>query len=121
MQENLAHFDDDCELGNATVDAHTPENFGILHQAGLTIHAQGVVKARDDEQETDTRIGENVYQRVEAVVTGTFRYRQRIFIKDLDEADRVAAWADIGLSIRSLRADAQERRTPDEALGMLVE
>ena len=121
MHEDLAHRDHNGEFGNAIVDGQAPKEFRILHQPGLSAHAQRVVEPRNDEQQSDARVGENIDQGVEAVIARSVRYRQRVLIKNFDEADRVAARTDIGASVPVLRPDAEERRTPDEGLRILVE
>lgn len=121
VHEDLTHFDHNCEFGSAIIDTHAPQKFRVIHQSGAPIHAQCVFKPRNDEQESNARIGENVDQCIETVVAGSVRYRQRALIKNFDKADRITAGADIRFSSQILCADAQEWRTPDKLLRMLAE
>jgi hypothetical protein len=121
MYEDLADLDHDREFGRAIIDAHGLENLRVVDETGPPIHAQCVVKARNDEQQSDGGIGDDVRQAVQTVVAGAIRDRQRVLVKNPDKAGRVSARADIRLSIRTLRADAKEGRPRDEGPRVLVE
>lgn len=85
------------------------------------VDAQGLVISGNQEQEPDIRVGNNICQTVEAVVSRTVRNGKRLRVENLDEADRIAARTDIRLAVRVLRAEAQKRRAGDEVPSMLVQ
>ena len=121
MHEDLVHRDDDRKLRSAAVDAHALEQFRIVGKRRPSVHAQRILEAGDNEHQPDARIGDDIDQRIETVVAGAIRDRQRALVENLDETDGIAARTDIGLALSTLRADANERRPPDEFLRMFAQ
>ena len=121
VHEGLRHPDHDGEFGRAPLHAHALKQLRIVDQRRPAVDPQRVVIARNDEQQPDARICDDVAQAVETVVAGTVRDRQRVLVKNFHEAHMVAARADIGAPVEILRAQAQERRAADEVARMPVE
>jgi hypothetical protein len=82
------------------------------------VHPQGVVKAGHDEQQTHNGVGDYVAESIKAIVARPVRDHQGAAIKNLYEARRITARADIGLSCEILGADAEKRGPSYEFLRM---
>ncbi len=71
----------------------------------VPLNAQRDLDAGDQEQQADRRIGEQVLQRVEPVVTWPIGDRQVARVEDLDEAWRIATRAHVDATCRVHRVD----------------
>ena len=92
-----------------------------LGQDGRSVHAQGLVEAGDQEQQSDLSRGYDVLERVEAIVAGRVRDQQFARSIHLDESRFTAARRGVGVVATVSRRKNQERRQLDEPSTVNVE
>ena len=88
---------------------------------GAAVDAQGLGHARDEEQQPDVRVVDDVALAIQAVVARPVGDRERPLVEHLNEARRVAARRVVGEPVRARGREAQERRERDEAPAVVVE
>src|SRR5207249_663024 len=89
MKKGLPNTYDHCKIGRLSIDRHLCKQVGVSCERGCPTDADNLASFRDDENDTNVRVLEDVEKRVPAVVAEAVRYRQRMFVENLDEARRV--------------------------------
>src|SRR6185437_6198523 len=84
-------------------------------------HTESVIDARDQEEQRDPVVLEQVGERVGELVPRPIGQEERPLVEDPYEAGRVAAWRDVEPAIGPSRRDDDERRPLDELARERVE
>lgn len=87
----------------------------------VAVHAQGLIHAGDEEEQSDLARGGDVGQSVEPIVARGIRYPQRLFVHHLDEARIAAARRGVWIGVTPAAGDDREGRQPDETRTVLVQ
>src|SRR6478609_1259132 len=76
---------------------------------------------RDDEQQRDTRVDQDIAQGLELVVAGTIRNGDRRCIEYVNKSGRIPAWAHILMPLAVATADTYEGGECDETSAQIVD
>src|SRR5579884_225899 len=121
LRVRLLDLDEDAEPRDLAVDRAPREELGVVDDPRAAVDAEGVIDARDEEEERDPVVLEQVRQRVRELVPRAVGQEERPLVEDADEAGRVAARRHVETRVRAARRDDDERRPLDELAGQRVE
>jgi hypothetical protein len=121
LRVGLLNPDQEAQLGHLAGDLAGTQQLGIIDDLGLSIDAEGVAHPRNQEQQGDPRVVEQVGHGVREPVAGSLGQQQRAFVEHLDEARRIASRGDVQAAIGAGCGHAHERRVLDELPGQLVD
>ena len=109
LRVRLLDLDEDPELRHLPLDLALREQLGVVDDPRAAVDPERVVDARDQEEQRDPVVGEEVRERVGELVAGAVGQEQRPLVEDADEAGRVAARRDVETAVRASRV--RRRRT----------
>ena len=90
------------------------EQLGVVDDPRAAVDPERVVDARDEEEQRDPVVGEEIRERVGELVARAVREEESPLVEDANEAGRVAARRDVETAVRASRGDDDERRPLDE-------
>jgi hypothetical protein len=99
----------------------TREQRLIAHQDGLSVHAQGLLKAGNDEGKSRLTGLEDVAERVDPAVSGCVGKEQPPLVEDGHEAGRAPSWRHVAPPPPVRGGDEHEGRPGDELAAVAVD
>src|ERR1700685_3610467 len=114
MLERLFDGHDDHRPWLLTVDCETPLQVRIEANSCPTVHPEGFIRPRHQEDQPNALVLDEVLEAVDPIVAGAIGYQQRsAIIRDLDDAGPIA----FGRAVKPLLASGgqhEEGRGSDE-------
>src|SRR5262245_30016240 len=121
VEEALLDLHADGEKGLLAPRGQPGQDVFVAHDGGAAVHAQRLLPARDQEDQTHVGIREDVAHAIEPLVARPVGDDQPILVQDVHEARLIALGRDIALA-RGIRGrQQQEWRERDEPAARLVQ
>ena len=121
MVEHLADADADGDDRGFAARGQAFENGRVGREFRGAVHAQGLGRAGQQEDEADVRVVEDVGQAEDEFVARPVGHEQRVFVLYADEARAVALGRDVLIALRVRGGEQQKRRPANEVDARLVE
>ena len=100
VQIGFAHLNFQHQFGQLALGSKAAGEFGLIAQAHNAVHAQAFIDTRHEKKQADTRIQQQVVERIEAVVATGVGQQQMPGIGTFDKTGRAATWRCIKQSTR---------------------
>ena len=114
LRVRLLDLDEDPEPRHLPLHLARGEQLRVVDDPRAAVDAKRVVDARDQEQQRDPVVLEQVRERVGELVSRPVGQEQRPLVEDPDEAGRIAARRHVEPAVGPAGRDDDERRALDE-------
>ena len=97
VHEGLLYGNNENQVGRLAIDRKTGLQRGVTHNSALAAHAQGVSVTRNEEQQSDFRMRQQILEGIQAMIARPIRYRQCPFIENGHETGWITLRPDQGV------------------------